>query len=88
MGACLAIEDAAVLAACFTRDAEVEDAVARYERVRRPRVTRMIRWSEMLARSEQVENSAICMVRDVRTRLSPSALTRILAARAFDLNIP
>lgn len=88
MGACLAIEDAVVLAACLTREVVVEDAVALYERLRRPRVTRMIRWSQMLARSEQVTSSAIRFARDVGTRLSPPALTRILAAEAFDFTIP
>jgi 2-polyprenyl-6-methoxyphenol hydroxylase-like FAD-dependent oxidoreductase len=88
MGACLAIEDAVVLAACLTREAVIEDGLALYERVRRPRAMRIVRWSQMLARSEQVTNAVICFARDLGTRLSPPALTRILASRAFDFNIP
>jgi salicylate hydroxylase len=40
-GAAQAIEDAAVLAACLTADADVPAALARYERLRRPRTSRV-----------------------------------------------
>ena len=40
-GAAQAIEDAAVLAACLTADADVPAALDRYERLRRPRTSRV-----------------------------------------------
>jgi 2-polyprenyl-6-methoxyphenol hydroxylase-like FAD-dependent oxidoreductase len=88
MGACLAIEDAVVLGACLTRQTGFEEALALYERVRRPRATRIVRWSQRLAFSEQVTNRGICLTRDLGTRLLPPALTRVLATRAFDFAIP
>jgi flavin-dependent dehydrogenase len=60
MGACLAIEDALVLGARLERTSRIDDALAMYERTRRPRVARMVRWSKWLARSEQVEQPIVC----------------------------
>lgn len=88
MGAALAIEDGVVLGACFKRASAPEDALALYERTRRPRVNRMVRWSHVLARSEQMTNPALSAIRDFGTRLTPSSLTRFLALRAFDFTIP
>jgi hypothetical protein len=72
MGACLAIEDALILGVCLERATRLEDALALYEPTRRPRVDRMVRWSKWLASSEQIEHPAVCTLRDLGTRLSPS----------------
>lgn len=40
-GACMAIEDGAVLTRCLDRDATVDEALQRYEWVRRPRATKL-----------------------------------------------
>jgi 2-polyprenyl-6-methoxyphenol hydroxylase-like FAD-dependent oxidoreductase len=88
MGACLAIEDALVLGACLERTSVVDNALAMYERTRRPRVARMVRWSKWLARSEQIEQPIVCAMRDLATRLSRPFVTRYLAQRAFDFAMP
>jgi 2-polyprenyl-6-methoxyphenol hydroxylase-like FAD-dependent oxidoreductase len=83
MGACLAIEDALVLGRSLEGASPLGDALARYERARRPRVDKMVRWSKWLASSEQLEHPVGCAVRDFATRVSPEWLTRYLAMRAF-----
>ena len=88
MGACLAIEDALVLGACLEGTSQVDHALAMYERTRRPRVARMVRWSKWLARSEQVEQPIVCALRDLGTRLSRPSVTRYLAHRAFEFAMP
>lgn len=88
MGAALVIEDAVVLGTCFGRASTVEDAFALYERTRRPRVNRMVRWSHALARSEQLVDPVLTTIRDLGTRVTPSSLTRALALKAFDFNLP
>ena len=40
-GACMAIEDGAVLARCLDHDASIDDALLRYERVRLPRAAKL-----------------------------------------------
>jgi 2-polyprenyl-6-methoxyphenol hydroxylase-like FAD-dependent oxidoreductase len=88
MGACLAIEDALVLGECLERSSRIDNALAMYERTRRPRVARMVRWSKWLARSEQVEQPIVCVLRDLATRLSRPSVTRYMAHRAFDFAMP
>jgi 2-polyprenyl-6-methoxyphenol hydroxylase-like FAD-dependent oxidoreductase len=88
MGACLAIEDALVLGACFERTSRIDNALAMYERTRRARVARMVRWSKWLARSEQIEQPIVCSFRDVASRLSRPSVTRYLARRAFEFAVP
>jgi 2-polyprenyl-6-methoxyphenol hydroxylase-like FAD-dependent oxidoreductase len=88
MGACLAIEDALVLGACFERMSRIDNALAMYERTRRPRVARIVRWSKWLARSEQIEQPIVCSLRDVVSRLSRPSVTRSLVRRAFEFAVP
>jgi FAD-dependent urate hydroxylase len=50
-GASLAIEDAVVLARCL-RDLPVAEAFAAYERLRRPRVERVVKWAARMNRTK------------------------------------
>ena len=84
MGASLAIEDAVVLARSLQQDPDPDRAFRIYEDRRMPRVRKLVRWSRMLARSEQMANLVTCRMRDLATRLGPAGLTRFLARRAFD----
>lgn len=88
MGACLAIEDALVLGTCLQRAPSAEDAFALYERTRRPRVTSMVRWSRVLARTEQMENPVTSGLRNLGTRLARPSWTQSLARKAFDFSVP
>lgn len=84
MGASLAIEDALVLGRSLEQDRDPERAFRRYEDRRMPRVRKLVRWSRMLAHSEQMANPVACRMRDLATRLGPDSLTRLLAQRAFE----
>lgn len=66
-GGCSAIEDAYVLAQCLRRSHPVEDALDRYVRLRRPRVTSIARDSHAFGFFGQVENALARRVRDAIT---------------------
>jgi salicylate hydroxylase len=51
-GAAQALEDAAVLAACLASGADPEDALQRYERIRRPRATHV----QLMSRGRELDN--------------------------------
>ncbi len=66
-GGCSSIEDAFVLARCLAEDAAVANALDRYERLRRPRVARIVRDSRMFGSFGQLENGLARRVRDAIT---------------------
>jgi 2-polyprenyl-6-methoxyphenol hydroxylase-like FAD-dependent oxidoreductase len=66
-GACMAIEDAAVLAQCLTtvgEEAAPEAALAAYAYLRYSRTARITRFSWWLGRVAQMESAALCALRD------------------------
>lgn len=79
-GACLAIEDAAMLAACLHGDSAVADALRRYEMRQRPRATRIQRQARLIGRVGQWSHPLACVLRDRGIGLVPSGLR----LRAFD----
>jgi len=66
-GGCAAIEDAYVLAHCLSRSHPVEDALDRYVRLRRPRVTNITRDSRAFGVFGQLENALARRMRDAIT---------------------
>lgn len=86
MGACQAMEDALVLADDLRRH-EAIPALREYERRRRRRATLTVRFSDFLARTEQLENPVLRALRDGGTRLTPDSVTRGLARAAFSFAI-
>ncbi len=66
-GGCSAIEDAYVLARCLSETQPVEDALDRYVRLRRPRVTNITRDSRAFGFFGQLENALARRVRDAIT---------------------
>ena len=66
-GGCAAIEDAYVLARCLADTRPVEDALDRYVRLRRPRVTSITRDSRAFGFFGQLENALARRVRDAIT---------------------
>jgi len=76
-GACLAVEDAVVLARCLegqhhdgTRD--VSEALRRYEGLRRERAAEVVRLSRRIGRIGQLENPALRRLRDLVLKAAPS----------------
>ncbi|MGH3147241.1 MAG: FAD-dependent monooxygenase, partial [Rubrobacter sp.] len=71
-GACQAIEDAVTLARCLREDDNVPFAVRRYEDLRREHTSWIIRRSRSLGRIGQLENPALCWVRDAVLKATPA----------------
>ncbi|MEU4740126.1 FAD-dependent monooxygenase [Actinosynnema sp. NPDC023658] len=72
-GACMAIEDAVVLAAACARAADVPTALAEYDRQRRPRTQSMARASRALGRvGHRLRNPVAVAVRDAAMRAVPA----------------
>jgi 2-polyprenyl-6-methoxyphenol hydroxylase-like FAD-dependent oxidoreductase len=73
-GACQAIEDAIVLAACLRKNARVEPALVEYERRRMPRTRQFVLRSRRLGAFAQWENPILCWVRDTAMRATPTKM--------------
>ncbi len=73
-GACQAIEDAVVLAACLKKEAEAETALKLYEARRAGRTAYVVRQSRRLGRLGQLENPLVCGLRDAVLKAIPRRL--------------
>ena len=69
-GACQAIEDAVVMAACLKGSGLVEPALLEYERRRKPRVAQIALRSRNIGVVAQLENPVLCWLRDSIMRRS------------------
>jgi 2-polyprenyl-6-methoxyphenol hydroxylase-like FAD-dependent oxidoreductase len=69
-GACQAIEDAVVIAACLKTSGSVEAGLAEYERRRMPRVAQIALRSRNVGVVAQLENPVQCWLRDSMMRRS------------------
>jgi 2-polyprenyl-6-methoxyphenol hydroxylase-like FAD-dependent oxidoreductase len=70
-GACLAIEDAVVLAAMTAEHSDLDVALAAYDRARRPRTQKLARISGRSAQVQQASNPISAGLRDLMIRLMP-----------------
>lgn len=86
-GACLAIEDAVVLATALGQGG-VDAALDAYDTARRPRTQRLAQASGRLAHLLQLRNPAAAGLRDLITRALPRPLFVRLAADAFSWTPP
>jgi 2-polyprenyl-6-methoxyphenol hydroxylase-like FAD-dependent oxidoreductase len=87
MGACQAIEDAVVLSYYLSKD-EAPDALKSYEARRKPRTKQIVRWSHLLARTEQYKSRAMCSWRDLSTRLLPEPVSLWITERSLSFEVP
>jgi 2-polyprenyl-6-methoxyphenol hydroxylase-like FAD-dependent oxidoreductase len=74
-GACQAIEDAVTLAACMDTTPDVGGALARYDRLRRPRTQAIVRRSARLGAVAQWSWPPAGLARDVAAWLTPASAT-------------
>ncbi|MFI7679496.1 FAD-dependent monooxygenase [Actinophytocola sp. NPDC049390] len=81
-GACLAIEDAVVLASAVD-DSGVDEGLRVYDAARRPRTERMARFSGRLANLLQTSNRATIAIRDTISLAVPASLLTRAAGAAF-----
>jgi 2-polyprenyl-6-methoxyphenol hydroxylase-like FAD-dependent oxidoreductase len=87
-GACLAIEDAVVLAACLKETSEIPGALRRYEKSRYRRCLEVLLTSREVGRLAQLENPALVRVREQFLRLAPSAFITYWFRRSCDFHPP
>ncbi|HUJ30969.1 MAG TPA: FAD-dependent monooxygenase [Candidatus Acidoferrum sp.] len=73
-GACQAIEDAVVLAACLKKLGHVEPGLLEYERRRAPRTRDFVLRSRSFGVVAQWDNPVLCAVRDAGMRLMPKKM--------------
>ena len=73
-GAGQAIEDAVVLAVCLKKNDGVESALREYERRRIPRTKQIVLRSRWLGAVAQIENAALCWMRDAALRATPKQI--------------
>lgn len=81
-GGCLALEDAVVLVAELAGGSPVNQALARYDAVRRPRAERISKISEQMGRLAQVDNPILVALRAALVAVTPSKVTATSLARA------
>ncbi|HEY3824979.1 MAG TPA: FAD-dependent monooxygenase [Bryobacteraceae bacterium] len=86
-GACQAMEDAVVLAACLKKVGKIEPALAEYERRRVPRTREVLLRSRRLGVVAQWENPALCWLRDSVMRMTPSGAAARQMKALLDVEI-
>jgi 2-polyprenyl-6-methoxyphenol hydroxylase-like FAD-dependent oxidoreductase len=92
-GACQGIEDAVVLAACFSQERDRGLALARYQSARLRRVRAIVRESRRIGRLATTTSPSAAFVRDMTARHMPEWLNARLVARyasesAFSKTLP
>ncbi len=80
-GACLALEDAVVLAHALDAEGSVPSALLRYERERLPRVTALARRSRHLGHLAQSAHPLLVLARDAAVSATPARLGLRAAGR-------
>ncbi len=78
-GACVALEDAAVLAGRLAADSDVPRALTNYDQQRRPRAEDMVKMSAQMGRMIQLQGRLATALRDLIVRAMPErvAMTRV-----------
>ncbi len=87
-GACMAIEDAAVLMNCLSKSSDISDAFNTFSAKRLKRTRKIVETSYSLGRISQVENRTFIAIRNKLMRLTPSSVSekqfRFLYEVSFD----
>jgi 2-polyprenyl-6-methoxyphenol hydroxylase-like FAD-dependent oxidoreductase len=86
-GACQAIEDAVVLAACLKESGDVAAGLAGYERRRVPRTTEVLLQSRGFGTVAQIENGALCLLRNAAMRMTPPGVASKRIKALLDVGI-
>jgi 2-polyprenyl-6-methoxyphenol hydroxylase-like FAD-dependent oxidoreductase len=87
-GACLAIEDAVVLAACLQTRQNLPRALRRYEHSRYLRCLEILFMSREAGRFAQIQNRALVHLRKHLIKLAPLAFTTFWFRRSCDFHPP
>lgn len=73
-GACMAIEDAAILANCMGKYTSIEEAFSKFEKKRIVRTTQIVNTSWRLGKIAQLENPLLMQLRNVAIRSTPARM--------------
>jgi 2-polyprenyl-6-methoxyphenol hydroxylase-like FAD-dependent oxidoreductase len=87
-GACLAVEDAVVLAASLQSHADLPRALRRYEHARYPRCLEILFMSREAGRFAQFQNRALVHLRKHFIKLAPLSFTTFWFRRSCDFHPP
>jgi 2-polyprenyl-6-methoxyphenol hydroxylase-like FAD-dependent oxidoreductase len=87
-GACLAIEDAVVLASCLQRHSTLQRALRHYEISRYPRCLEVLFMSREAGRFAQIQNRALVRLRKQFLKLAPLPFTTFWFRRSCDFHPP
>jgi 2-polyprenyl-6-methoxyphenol hydroxylase-like FAD-dependent oxidoreductase len=74
-GACMAIEDAAILSNCIEEYSTVEEAFKKFEEKRIPRTTKIVNDSWMIGKIAQLENGILTGLRNTLIKLTPPSVS-------------
>lgn len=72
-GGCQAIEDAIVLDRCLSQESDAATAFRKYETARLARTARVVKEARRFGALGQIENGAMCAVRDFAMRVAPAS---------------
>lgn len=84
-GACMAIEDAVVLANCIDANDSPEIAFVKYEQQRLVRTTKIVNTSYQMGKVAQVKNPLLVMLRNTLIRYTPERVTDKQLRFLFDI---
>lgn len=74
-GACMAIEDAAILSNCIEEYSTVEEAFQKFEAKRIARTTKIVNDSWTIGKIAQLENGMLMQMRNLLIKLTPSSVS-------------
>jgi 2-polyprenyl-6-methoxyphenol hydroxylase-like FAD-dependent oxidoreductase len=74
-GACMAIEDAAVLANCLVKYRSTSEAFQQFERRRISRTTTIVNNSWNIGKLAQLENKTLVFLRNTALKFTPPSVT-------------
>jgi 2-polyprenyl-6-methoxyphenol hydroxylase-like FAD-dependent oxidoreductase len=86
-GACQAMEDAVVLAACLKKAGRIEPAFIEYEHRRMPRTAQVLLRSRRLGAVAQWQNPVLCRLRDSVMRITPKTAAARQMKALLDVEI-
>jgi 2-polyprenyl-6-methoxyphenol hydroxylase-like FAD-dependent oxidoreductase len=85
-GACMAIEDAVILANCLTKNSRVSEAFMSFEKRRLTRTHKIVNDSWRLGKMAQVENDFLATLRNMAFRLMPQRLYERKMEAVYQVN--
>lgn len=85
-GACMAIEDAVVLANCVQRETNISKAFTDYEFSRVPRNTKVVNASYMMGKISQLKNPLMMQLRNTAMRLAPKSVNEKQLKFLYDIS--